>query len=84
MDERTRGTISSRSAIVGGNSYRVHSSSNKQEDPLQGATGLVGKATLKLFSADRRGSDQAVREAIRGMGRGREGGWPWWWRLFGW
>ncbi len=84
MDERSRGSVSSRSAIVGGNAYRVYSFSNRQETPLLGTAGLVGKPTQKVSSADRQDRDQAVRDAMAGMGRGRDGRWPWWWRLFGW
>ncbi len=83
MDVRARGGLSSRSAIVGGNAYRVYSSS-RSEMPLSGAAGLAGKPTQKLCSADRQGCDQALRDAMRGMRQGRQGSWPWWWRLFGW
>ncbi|MHB0871467.1 MAG: hypothetical protein ACYC66_13385 [Chloroflexota bacterium] len=81
MDVRPRGSIFSRSAIVSGNAYRVLSSYRGSETVVSGPTGLAGKATQRVLSAERQGSDLALRDALR---RTRQGRWPWWWRLFGW
>ena len=83
MDVRARGGISSRSAIVGGNAYRVFSYSSRPETSVSG-TAWVGKTTQKLFSAERQGCDRALKEAMTGLQAGRQGRWPWWWRLLGW